>query len=84
MRRSHTTPGGKAKCLAYRHGRRCRRVAVFEVNLASGGHQTMCAECTDYAVEAGAEIIQSSRSGFTVHDASGFSGYVTREYRRIG
>jgi len=82
---SHTTKTGKAKCLAYRNGKRCGRVATVEV--VCGTHrQTMCRECADAIVEQhGSKVVrQESRKGFTVRNAAPFSGMVSREYKRRG
>ena len=47
MRTSHTTKTKKAKCLNYRSGRRCGRVARHEVVYLGNGwhHLSVCDEC---------------------------------------
>ena len=80
---THTTPVGKAKCLAYRDGKRCGRVAkvVVKYHDHQGDHrQPVCQEC---AKRIGGTIVKQSPKGFTVHNAGGFSGMIGREYKEI-
>jgi hypothetical protein len=81
MRASLTTEQGKAKCLAYRNGKRCGRVAkiVGITRDFAGYHKTaMCVECAD---RLDAEVVEKSSKGFTVHYPP--FGPRFREYRRI-
>ena len=83
-RHTHTTKTEKAKCLAYRDGKRCGRVAKFVITFTSptGHHtQSVCAEC---AKREGATISQESPKGFCVQSGGGFSGMVSRRYIEIG
>jgi len=74
MRASHTTKAGRAKCLAYRNGKRCGRVA--RVVSGYGSHrQALCQEC---AARIGGQVLQESEAGFVVRSTS-FGG-IRREY----
>lgn len=67
MRQTHTTQANKAKCLAYRNGKRCGRVAthIVRYNGARGavGEQPRCDECASHD-----DVISSidSQNGFIV------------------
>lgn len=78
MRHTLTTKKNKAKCLAYRNGKRCNRIAraVITFTSHSGYHrQSVCKEC---AGRKDAIIVQESSSGFNVR-VVGF-GMQSREY----
>jgi len=69
-RKPLTDKNGRALCLNYRNGKRCRRLARVEGYWSDpkiGGGQTyhmaMCEEC---AKARNAEIVQRSQKGFTV------------------
>lgn len=82
MKASHTDKQGRAKCLAYRNGKRCGRVARVIGSYADsqGEHeQSLCIEC---AQAKAAHRIQASRLGFTVH-TSNIGGWADRTYRAI-
>jgi len=85
-RRSHTTIENQAKCLAYRDGKRCGRVARFVVEYTDqqGFHkQSVCAECKDRIIASGGTVTQASPTGFKVESAGGWSTYVARKYRTM-
>ena len=92
LRHPHTNQQHKAKCLAYRNGKRCGRVAKAEVVYQPKHlprkmtwHLPVCNECKEaLAAEYGSGIVrQECANGFTVHNSGGFSGYTTREYTPI-
>lgn len=83
MKASHTTKTKKAKCLHYRNGKRCGRVAkalVCYQNPATLhlGKTTipMCEDCSKMG-----EVIEFSPKGFSIQ-ITGF-GTQSRQYRRI-
>lgn len=78
MRSSHTTKRGKAKCLAYRNGKRCGRVAVVVGFVLSQHlqHASMCRECSE---RLGAEVAIESAFGFKVRTTT-LMGYTERRY----
>lgn len=84
MRNSYTTKQKKAKCLAYRDGKRCDRVAKIEgtytitTTRMMEMHQSLCKEC---AQRLGAEVIQESDKGFSVHTT--LFGPIARMYEAI-
>lgn len=84
MRISHTTKQKKAKCLAYRNGKRCGRVARVVGSYDTSGtrrvshHQSLCVECAE---RLGAQVTQENSKGFTV--VSGGFGYTVRTYREV-
>jgi hypothetical protein len=86
MRLSHTTKSGKAKCLHYRNGKRCGRVARHEVEYTERyfrKHQPVCDECLEAIHdECSITILQTSHNGFTVSE-SGAMGWQTRIYTAI-
>ena len=85
MRASHTTVQNKAKCLNYRNGKRCGRVARTLVSFTDhlGQHtQPMCEECAAATVAIGGTIRERSPKGFIVHEG-GWGGWVQREYKGI-
>ena len=84
-KRSHTTIENQAKCLAYRDGKRCGRVARFVVEYTQQGFhkQSVCAECKDRIIASGGTVTQASPTGFKVENASGLSKYVARKYRTM-
>jgi len=75
-RASLTTKTNKAKCLAYRNGKRCGRVAIVLLPRSTTA-RTRCASCAE-----GHEAREVSPKGFRVVSTE-FSGWVTREYKRI-
>jgi len=82
MNTSLTTKTGKAKCLNYRNGQRCGRVAKYEVSYqdATWHHVSVCKECLSKLQERCVEVtvMQKSANGFTVN---GFSFWpVSRTY----
>lgn len=79
MRHSHTTKTKKAKCLSYRNGKRCGRVAKLVVEYGNQ-RQSVCQECAD---RIGGTILQESPKGFTVI-VRRVSGWVSRKYVKIG
>lgn len=92
MRHTHTITTKKAKCLNYRAGKRCGRLARFLVSGTSadphgqGRHQhynrPVCADCKDALIKRdGAEIAEHSEKGFTVKVA--LFGLPAREYTAI-
>jgi len=72
MRESLTDKSGRALCLAYRNGRRCRRLATVVVN-----GQAMCAECA-----AGLPVRDRCERGFTVKTHNS-GGWISRHYHPI-
>lgn len=76
MRHSHTTKTKKAKCLAYRTGKRCGRVAKLVVEYKNH-RQSVCKECAD---KVGGITLQESPKGFTV-EVSRVGGWVSRRYK---
>jgi hypothetical protein len=87
MRTSHTLTDKRAKCLNYRNGKRCGRLAR---QLASGwcSHTSfpykrpVCIECGSTLVgKDGAEITETSTKGFLVKTS--LFGPVSREYKAI-
>ena len=88
MRTSHTNQQGKAKCLAYRNGKRCGRVAKFEVVYGQGSyhrHQAVCQECKGRLAKAFGESFQvnkESPKGFYVKSNTS-SGWTHRTYIKI-
>jgi hypothetical protein len=78
MRSSHTTVQGKAKCLAYRNGKRCGRVAtvVGRCKRNVWHEAAMCKECSD---RLGAEAMIESAHGFHVRTLS-LNSVVSRHY----
>ena len=82
-RHSHTTKQNKAKCLAYRDGKRCGRVAKFVVDYTDHQghhHQAACQECKNRVTANGGKVVTENAKGFTVCSAGGFSGCAAREY----
>ena len=77
---THVTKSGKAKCLAYRNGKRCGRVAkcivLHKDSAGNVGPMAACSECSE-----GNEVLKSSPKGFAV-SVSTF-GPVSREYNAI-
>lgn len=85
-RHSHTTKTGKAKCLSYRDGKRCGRIAkvVVESKDHIGYHKmSVCDECAVRMVEQGGCVIIRSKCGFRVVSSAAWSGMVARMYVRI-
>jgi len=84
MRASHTTKTKKAKCLNYRAGKRCGRVARHEVSYRDGigqHHLAVCDECLAVLQEKhSVSVGESSRKGLIVIPGL-FHAY--REYRSI-
>ena len=88
-----TTKSGKAKCLNYRNGKRCGRVAVVElctpgrIIYARKSHlpRVVCAECAVSLVgQYGQDVVRGvSRKGFKVSER-GTEGWVSRHYKAIG
>lgn len=82
-RPSHTTKQNKAKCLHYRSGKRCGRVARFIVShsdhRAMWDGVTVCEECMNALLQEGYYVHKESKKGFHVR-SGGFSGWITREY----
>jgi hypothetical protein len=87
MRTSHTTQQGKAKCLMYRDGKRCGRVAKHVITTKRGvsgvtwSHAPACNECCHEWVEnRGAALVQQSNpSGFRVISQT-LSEWTSRTY----
>ena len=78
-----TTKANKAKCLAYRDGKRCGRVAKFVVSYKHS-RQSVCKECAERIVnEHAGRIDQESAKGFTVN-VTRLGGMVSRRYIEIG
>jgi hypothetical protein len=81
MRASHTSGSGKAKCLNYRGGKRCGRVAKHEISFGSR-HLVVCVSCLEaLQSEHTVTVQQSSKKGFTV--SSSLFGPATRTYKEI-
>ena len=78
---THTTKQEKAKCLAYRAGKRCGRIAKVEAtwtDTQGDHHAPLCAACAD---RLNATIQQSSPRGF--HVTVSTFGPVARTYTPI-
>lgn len=85
MRVSHTTVRGKAKCLNYRNGKRCGRVAKTLVSFTDhlGWHtQPMCEECAAAVAATGGTVRERNSRGFSVSEVV-MNGYVQRIYRAV-
>jgi hypothetical protein len=67
-----TTKTGKAKCLAYRNGQRCGRVATYVMR-----GKSFCKECFEDEIICG--HVRHNPKGFTVHERN-LGGWVTRDY----
>lgn len=63
---------GRALCLMYRNGKRCRRLATKIVS--DNNCRARCEECAKNTT-----TLQTSNSGFTVQSV-GFGGWTNREY----
>ena len=81
-----TDSKNRSKCLAYRAGKRCGRLARFLVSWKDfQGHydSPVCQECKDRIVqEHGGQVKEENRKGFTVHIV-GIGYGRSREYRKV-
>lgn len=90
MRPSLTTKQRKAKCLEYRNGSRCGRVARHLVTFHTMSENRklsflrlpVCNECKDRIVKNGGNLNESSPKGFLVRIV-GIGWGQTREYKGI-
>jgi hypothetical protein len=80
MRETLTDGKGRPLCLAYRQGKRCRRLAVvvgvYQDHTGRRTEQALCREC---AQRLGAEISQESARGFAVSTRNS-GGWISRHY----
>jgi len=69
MRHSITDTNNRAKCMAWRNGKRCNRkattVVFYRKPTQIEGHQARCAECAQNTDVT--RIEQECERGFTVH-----------------
>ena len=77
-RHAITNKSGKALCMAWRNGKRCRRVAKV-VGTYRSNRQAMCHDCAE---ACNAHILQESDKGFTV-EVSPFDRMHQRHYKEI-
>lgn len=86
-RTSHTTKQGRAKCLHYRQGVRCGRVARYEVQFTDhqGAHHiAVCKECANRISARGPmTILNMDNEGFMVDTFTNLGGMTRRTYRNI-
>lgn len=75
MKSSLTDQNQRALCLAFRNGKRCRRLATVIVVPPRHEGKTRCKECSE-----GLEVVRSSKKGFIVREG-GFPP--SREYHPI-
>lgn len=77
-----TDSKNRSKCLAYRAGKRCGRLARFLVSWKNHNNP-VCQECKDRIVqEHSGKVKEENRKGFTVHIA-GIGYGRSREYRKV-
>ena len=84
MRETLTTTTNKAKCLRYRNGRRCGRVAKYLcrwVDRIGNQQMPLCETCHGMVLAIGGELIEHCPSGYTVRSGL-FDG--SRNYSPIG
>ena len=78
-----TDKKNRAKCLAYRNGKRCGRKATVLMTRSHDLHsRVVCQECADRQASEGASVKQVNRAGFNVISHS-MSGWHSRDYTPI-
>jgi len=75
----------KARCLAYRNGKRCGRVATFVVKYTDSQghhHQSVCSECKEQIMANGGTVIQENATGFMASPVrpGRFGSMIDRQY----
>lgn len=84
LRESHTTTDNKARCLAYRNGKRCGRIAKTLCNYKNVNGQTCFqARCSECAGHADVFHYIECENGFVV-SSSNVDGWQERHYRPLG